>query len=114
MKNKKKITLLSAARVINPIRVNMQIQPSTPLTSSTPHKWKCLSEALLMSTNKKNISQDSPIRALILAAESRENVPLNMHKMQRFRSSYSCAKYYPGLCSPFMHSVVSIDSVSRQ
>ena len=36
-----------------------------------------------------------------------QNLPLNMHKMCRFRSSCTCAKYHPGLCSPFMQSVVS-------
>ena len=30
----------------------------------------------------------------------------------RFRSSCACASYYPGLCSPFIHSVVSNDSVA--
>ena len=33
-------------------------------------------------------------------------------KMCRFRSSCICPKYHPGLCSPFIHSVVSNDSVS--
>ena len=38
----------------------------------------------------------------------------NMRKMRRTRSSCVCAKYHLGLCSPFIHSVVSIDSVSGQ
>ena len=41
-------------------------------------------------------------------------VPLNMSNMHRFRSFYVCAKYYPGFCSLFIHSVVSCDSVSGQ
>ena len=32
-------------------------------------------------------------------------------KKCRFRSSCTCAKYHLGLCSPFIHSVVSSDSV---
>ena len=43
-----------------------------------------------------------------------ENVPSNTRKMRRLGSSCPCAKYHPGLCSPFMHSVVSNDSVSGQ
>ena len=35
-------------------------------------------------------------------------------KMHRFRSSCACAKYHPGLCSPFIHSVVSNESVNGQ
>ena len=35
-------------------------------------------------------------------------------KLCRFRSSYACAKNYPYLCSPFMHSAVSNESVSGQ
>ena len=31
--------------------------------------------------------------------------------MRSFRSSYACAKFHPDLCSPFVHSVVSNDSV---
>ena len=31
-----------------------------------------------------------------------------------FRPSCACSKYHPGLCSSSIHSVVSIDSVSRQ
>ena len=34
--------------------------------------------------------------------------------MCRLRSSCTCAKYHPGLCSPFILSVVSNDSVSGQ
>ena len=37
-----------------------------------------------------------------------------MLKMRRFRSSYACIKYHLGLCSPFIHFVVSNDSVKGQ
>ena len=42
---------------------------------------------------------------------SSEKVPSNMRKMSRFKSS--CAKHL-GLCSPFIHSLVSNDSFSGQ
>ena len=35
----------------------------------------------------------------------------NMRKMSRFRSPCACAMYHPGLCSPFIHSVVSNNSL---
>ena len=35
-----------------------------------------------------------------------------MRKMRRIRSSYACAKYHTGLCSLFIHCVVSNDFVS--
>ena len=31
--------------------------------------------------------------------------PSNMRKMREFRSYCACAKYHPGHCSPFIHSV---------
>ena len=31
--------------------------------------------------------------------------------MHRLRSSYICAKYHPGLCSPFIHSVASREMI---
>ena len=45
-------------------------------------------------------------------AVSSKKKPSNVHKMCRLKSS--CAKYHPGLCSPFIHFVVSNDSVSGQ
>ena len=45
---------------------------------------------------------------------SSEKVPSNMRKLCRFSSSCPCAKYHPGLRSPFIHSVVSNYSVSGQ
>ena len=50
----------------------------------------------------------------IIWTASSENVPSNMLKIRRFRSSFACAKYHPSLCSPFIHSVVSDDFVSGQ
>ena len=43
-----------------------------------------------------------------------EKVPSLMRKLRRFRSSCTRAKYHPGLCSPFIHSVVSSNSVRGQ
>ena len=43
-----------------------------------------------------------------------ERKPENPGKMCRFTSSCTQAKSHPGLCSPFIHYVVSIDSVSGQ
>ena len=44
-----------------------------------------------------------------------ENAPnVKMLRMRRFRSSCEIAKYHLGLCSPFIHSVVSNDSDSGQ
>ena len=43
-----------------------------------------------------------------------KTVPSNTHRMCIFRSSYACAMYHLGLCSSFIHSVVSNDSVSKQ
>ena len=37
---------------------------------------------------------------------SSQNVPSNMRKMRRFRSSRACANHHPGICSPFIHSVL--------
>ena len=45
---------------------------------------------------------------------SSEKVPSNIRKLCIFRSSCACATYHPGLCSSFMHSVVSNDSFSGQ
>ena len=47
-------------------------------------------------------------------ATPRENVYSNMRNTRRFRSSCACAKYHPGLCSPFIHSVLSKEYVSEQ
>ena len=37
-----------------------------------------------------------------------------LRKMCRFRLSCACAKYHPALCSPFINSVVSNDSIRGQ
>ena len=54
------------------------------------------------------------ITSLLHGPRKAEQVPSNMRKLRRFRSSCACAKYQPGLCSPFIHSIVSNDSVSGQ
>ena len=53
------------------------------------------------------------IVAIIIRPRQVKNA-LEHEQMRRFRLSCACAKYYPSLCSPFIHSVVSNDSVSRQ
>ena len=45
---------------------------------------------------------------------SSKNMSSRIHKMRRFKSSCACANYHPGLCSAFIHSVVSNDYVSGQ
>ena len=47
-------------------------------------------------------------------AMSMEKVTSNTRKMCRFSTFCACAKCHPGLCSPFIHSVISNDSVSRR
>ena len=37
-----------------------------------------------------------------------------MRKICTFRSFWACAKYHPGLCSPLIHSTVSINFISRR
>ena len=51
------------------------------------------------------------VRANNKWAKPSEKVPSNM---RRFRSSCTCTNHHPGLCSPFIHSVVSNNSVSGQ
>ena len=46
-------------------------------------------------------------------ARQTKNMPSNLRKMRRFRSSWACAKYHPGrFSSPFIHSTISNDSFS--
>ena len=47
-------------------------------------------------------------------ATSSENVPSSMRKVYNFKLSCTCAKSHAGICSPFMHFIVSNDSVSGQ
>ena len=49
----------------------------------------------------------------LVCAASSEKVPSKLHKMRRF-GSCTCATYYPGICSTFIHSVISNDSVNGQ
>ena len=53
-----------------------------------------------------HVSSKSLAYPVIICAASYEQRLSNMHKMRRFRSSCACAKYHPGLYSPFFHSVV--------
>ena len=46
-------------------------------------------------------------------ASPSKKVPSDICKIYRFRLSCACAKYKPSLCSPFIHSAVSNESVSR-
>ena len=59
-----------------------------------------------------HVSSKSLACPIIICAASCEQRLSNMHKMRRFRSSCACAKYHPGLCSQFFHSVVFTDSVA--
>ena len=47
-------------------------------------------------------------------ASSSKKIPSSMLKICRFISSCTCANYHTGFCSPFIHSLVSNDSVSGQ
>ena len=44
----------------------------------------------------------------------RNQMPSNMNKMHIFTLFCACAKYHPGLCTPFIHFVVVNDSISKQ
>ena len=67
------------------------------------YQWRRLSLNLLNTNTRDDIR-----------AASGEKVPSNMRKMRTSRSSYECAKYHPGISSPFLYFVVSNDSVSGQ
>ena len=54
------------------------------------------------------------IRILAFGPRQAKKLPSNMREMRRFKSSYACAKYHPVLWSPFIHSVVTNDSISGQ
>ena len=43
-----------------------------------------------------------------------KNAPSTMRTMRKFKSSCASAKYHQALCSPFIHSVVSNNSVRGQ
>ena len=47
-------------------------------------------------------------------AVTSEKMPLNMCKMHRLRSTCADTKCHTGFYTPFIHSVVSNDSVNRQ
>ena len=54
------------------------------------------------------------VEVFIVWATSSQNLPSNIHKIGRFLLSCHVQSNHPGLCSPFIHSVVSNDSVSGQ
>ena len=58
---------------------------------------------------KKTQTKKKNIIILYLINDKEEKM-----KMCGFTSSCTCAKYHPGRCSPFIHFVVSNDSVSGQ
>ena len=78
--------------------------------------WHEHSSKRLISTNNHcflcgdwRLRSDCLATYIILAASVEK-----VGKMCRFRLSCAYAKYYAGLCSPFIHSVVFKDSVSGQ
>ena len=69
---------------------------------------------MLWTTEPWSASANLLYESLGQAAARSEKVSSTMCKMCRFTSSCICSKFHPGLCSPFIHSVASIDSDSRQ
>ena len=67
-----------------------------------------LSPALIINTVNISSARDNKF-----AASSEKKGVFKHVKMCRFRSSCACAKYHPGLCTPFLHSVVSKNAVSE-
>ena len=53
-------------------------------------------------------------QALQFGPRQAKNMSLSMRKMRGFRSSCACSKYNSGLCSLFIHYIVSIDSINGQ
>ena len=53
-------------------------------------------------------------RIHLMGRVKQKKAPSNTRNMRWLRSSCECAKYQPGLCSPFMQSKESNDSVSGQ
>ena len=64
--------------------------------------------------DKMMISSTASLRKVVYGLSQEKSAFKDAQKIRRFRSSCACTKYHPGLCSPFIHSVVSNDSVSRQ
>ena len=80
------------------------------------HEWLFHSTFRSLSFKNKILDQTGPygIGCLIKWASSSKKVPSSMRTMYTVRSSCACAKYYPGLCSPFICSEVSDYSISEQ
>ena len=70
-----------------------------------------LNNSHLLPKGASSLITQNVVLLYIMWPASSKKVPSNMHKMRRFRSSSTYAKY--NLCSPFIPSVVwSSDSVS--
>ena len=54
------------------------------------------------------------VTSCLLRRQMGEKVPSNLRKMRKFRSSCSCKKCHQGHCFPFVHSLISSDSISGQ
>ena len=65
-----------------------------------PYRTRCSS--VIINISKYNLNH------------VKRKFPSNMCRTRRLRLSCSCAKYHPGLCPPFIHCVISNDSVSGQ
>ena len=71
----------------------------------------CLQKSVIIACGSERVKADvSVLLGLKRAAPGKTN---NCHRTC-FRSSCSCTRYHPGICSPFIHSVVSNGSVSGQ
>ena len=79
-------------------------------------RFPCLNVGHVFASSKRlfEISEVEITRVDCTWTVSSENVHSNMRRMCRFRSSCACTKCHPGLCSPFMHSVASNETLSGQ
>ena len=89
------------------------IRPCSLTFSQTTRDWiydaGCIKVFSIWRDSIIVIRKESDQRRIWIIYGSRQakRVPSNKLKINRFRSSFACAKYHPGLCSPFTHSVVS-------
>ena len=81
----------------------------TPRSAASELGLHCLPVTLLGVSRLQLVKEVSNIWTM-----PSEKVLSNMCKMRRFISSCECAKYHPGLCPLFIHSLVSNDSVCGQ
>ena len=84
-------------------------------SDSTPESQCHVSCQLLLPT-LVTFSETQLRLTLIIRVAPSENVSSSMRKIYRFGSSCACAKYHPGLCSQWIHSVVHVsnEAVSGQ